>query len=105
MLKALQTDETADWKQRYKEPVIAWTQIAAQAPARGLAASNRSGVYQLYAWDVPTGELTQLTDMATGKSSGRLSPDGQYVYYLLDAQGNEIGHFVRVPFAGGAPED
>jgi dipeptidyl aminopeptidase/acylaminoacyl peptidase len=105
MLKALQTDEHADWKQRFQVPVISWTQIAAQAPDRGLAVSNRSGVYQLYAWDVPTGGLTQLTDLPTGKSSGRLSPDGRYIYYLLDAQGNEIGHYVRVPFAGGTPED
>lgn len=105
MLKARQTDEDAAWKQRFRVPVIAWTQLAAQAPHRGLAVSNRSGVYQLYAWDVPAGGLTQLTDLPTGKALGRLSPDGQYVYYLQDEQGNEIGHYVRIPFAGGPAED
>ena len=34
-----------------------------------------------------------------------LSADGKYIYYLQDDGGNEIGHFVRVPFAGGAKED
>ena len=46
------------------------------------------------------GALTQLTHRSTGKLSGILSPDGRYVYYLDDEQGNEIGHYVRVPFAG-----
>src|SRR5690349_805519 len=105
MLTAPQTDENAPWKQRFRVPVIAWTRLAAQVPGRGLAASNQSGVYQLYAWDVPSSGLTQLTDLPTGKAGGILSPDGQYVYYLLDEQGNELGHYVRVPFAGGPPVD
>ena len=36
---------------------------------------------------------------------GALSGDGRYVYYLDDKQGNEIGHFVRLPFEGGASQD
>jgi dipeptidyl aminopeptidase/acylaminoacyl peptidase len=70
-----------------------------------LAASNRSGVYQLYAWDVPTGDLRQVTDRPDGQLFGVISPDGRYVYYLDDQQGNEIGHYVRAPFEGGEPED
>jgi Tol biopolymer transport system component len=62
--------------------------------------STQSSVCQLYAWDVPTGELRQLTDRPEGVLFGGLSPDGCYVYYLEDRQGNEIGHFVRVPFEG-----
>lgn len=105
MLKELRVDDAASWKQRFRAPVILWTDLAKAAPTRGLAVSNKSGVYQLYAWDVPTGELTPLTDQPEGKLFGMLSPDGRYVYYLDDQQGNEIGHYVRVPFGGGEPQD
>ena len=105
MLKELRLDDAAPWKQRFRAPVILWTQLAKAAPTRGLAASNPSGVYQLYAWDVPTGELTQLTNRPEGQVFGVLSPDGRYVYYLHDQQGNEIGHYVRVPFEGGESQD
>src|SRR5918912_1235008 len=105
MANELRVDDAAPWKQRFRASVVAWTTIARNAPAAGLAVSNRSGVYQLYAWDVPTGDLTQLTDRPEGILFGILSPDARYVYYLDDRQGNEIGHFVRIPFAGGAPQD
>jgi dipeptidyl aminopeptidase/acylaminoacyl peptidase len=70
-----------------------------------MAVTNRSGKNQLFAWDVPTGELRQLTDRPAGIMYGLLSGDGRYVYYLDDAQGNEIGHFVRIPFENGEAQD
>ncbi len=100
-----QTDPNAPWKQRFRAPVVAWTQVAPLRRERGLAASNRSGLYQLYSWNVPTGELRQLTDRPEGIIMGSISPDGGHVYYFDDAGGNEIGHYVRVPFEGGEPED
>ncbi len=95
----------ARWRQRFNISEVMWTQMAKRNPTRGLAGSNRSGVLQLYAWDVPSGALRQLTDTPTGKMLGLLSPDGKYVYYLKDEGSNEIGHYVRVPFEGGAEED
>ncbi len=105
MRKELQIDDNAPWKQRFRAHVILWTELARAAPDRGLAASNQSGKYQLYAWDVPSGKLRQLTDRPTGIRFGWLAPDGRYVYYLDDKQGNEIGHYVRIPFEGGEPQD
>jgi len=105
MLEELEHDDGTLWKQRFRTPAILWTQVARTAPARGLVVSNRTGVYQLHAWDVPTGRPTALTDRAEGVLYGVLSPDGRHVYYLDDQQGNEIGHYVRVPYAGGEPED
>src|SRR5262249_21048723 len=84
MLREPQLDNSAPWKQRFRAPVIASTQIARLAPTRGLVVSNRSGVYQLYAWDVPSGELRQLTSRPEGVSSGVISQEGRYVYYLND---------------------
>jgi dipeptidyl aminopeptidase/acylaminoacyl peptidase len=105
MTAQLRVDDAAPWKRRYRAPAILWTQLARGAPTRGLTSTSRSGVYQLYAWDVPTAQLTQLTDRPEGVPFGQLSPDGRYVAFLDDAQGNEIGHYVRVPFEGGEPED
>ena len=67
---------------------------------------NKSGAYQYYAWDVSSGGMRQLTDRPEGAGFlACISPDGRYVYYLEDKQGNEIGHYVRVPFEGGKPQD
>jgi dipeptidyl aminopeptidase/acylaminoacyl peptidase len=96
---------TAPWKQRFRAWVVALASVASREPARGIVTANKSGVHQIYAWDVPTGNLRQLTFTEAGKIMASLSPDGRYVYYLHDEQGNEIGHAVRVPYEGGDPED
>jgi acetyl esterase/lipase len=95
----------APWKQRFRAPSILWTRLAKNAPVRGLAASNRSGIVQLYSWRLETGDLQQLTDRPEGVHFAFISPDGKYVYYHRDTHGNEIGHLVRIPFEGGQPED
>ncbi len=105
VLTELRLDDQALWKQRYRIPVIVWTEIAKSAPTRGLVVGNQTGKYQLYAWNVPSGELRQLTDRPEGVLSGYLAPDGRFIYYLEDEGGNEIGRFVRVPFEGGEPEN
>ena len=100
--------EMPAWQRRFRAPVVLWTQSAALAPERGMAVANPTGVHQLYAWDIATGNLRQLTNRLEGMLFGWISPDGRYVYYLDDALGNEIGHYVRVPFDGNiesAPED
>jgi pimeloyl-ACP methyl ester carboxylesterase len=98
-------DSSAAWKQRFRAAVIAWTQVARLAPTRGLVMSNRSGVYQLYTWDVPTGKLRRLTDRFEGLLYGVISPNGRHVYCFADTKGNEIGHYIRLPFEGGEAED
>ncbi len=105
MLKKLDLEENAIWKQRFRAPGIMWARIANLNPQRGLVCTDRDGILQLYAWDVATGDLHQLTDQPAGVISGLISADGEYVYYLRDDGGNEIGHYVRVPFAGGPQED
>lgn len=105
MIKPLDLLDNAPWKQRYRATAIFTTQLAKANPTRGLVIGNQSGKWQLYAWDVPSGQLHQITDASTGQMSGVLSSDGRYIYYLQDKDGNEIGHYVRVPFEGGTPED
>ena len=105
MAKELDLKQNAIWKQRYRVPSIAWAVTANLDASRGLACSNRDGIFQLYAWDVDSGSLRQLTQRPAGVLGGMLSADGQHVYYMQDDGGNEIGHFVRIPFGGGDPED
>jgi dienelactone hydrolase len=105
MLKPLRLDDNAPWKQRFRATIIASAQIARANPTRGLVTSTATGHYQLYAWDVPSNNLRQLTFRPQGTALGMISPDGRYVYYLEDKGGNEIGHFVRMNFEDGEMQD
>jgi dipeptidyl aminopeptidase/acylaminoacyl peptidase len=104
-MKPLDLSEHAIWKERFRVHSIIWARLAKGNPARGIVCSNQTGVMQLYAWEVGTGKLTQITDTPTGKLFGVVGAKGDYIYYLDDKGGNEVGHWVRVPFEGGAPED
>jgi dipeptidyl aminopeptidase/acylaminoacyl peptidase len=104
-MKSLDLSPNAPWKQRFRLPIIAATSLARTYPSRGLVVTNRSGVYQLHAWKTDTGELNQVTHSPTGTVFGGIAPNGRYIYYLKDEGGAELGHFVRVPFEGGEPED
>ena len=97
-MKPLNLSNDAPWKKRFRAPTVQYTMVAHQNPNRGLAVSNQSGVYQLYAWEIETGTLRQITDKPAGVVYGGISPDGEYIVYHDDEQGNEIGHYVRVPF-------
>jgi dienelactone hydrolase len=105
MLKPLRVDDNAPWKQRYRAKEISVAQIARANPARGIVTHNESGHYQLYAWNVASNNLRPLTSRPGGAMFGMISPDGRFIYYLKDNGGNEIGHFVRVPFEGDEPKD
>ena len=105
MLNPLDLGADAPWKKRFRAPALAWSARATLNPGRGLVASNKDGVYQLYAWDTETDALRQLTDEAAGVAHGAISADGERVYYLRDRGGDEIGHYVSLPFSGGAAQD
>ena len=96
-MNPLDLSDDAPWKARFRAPNMI-TQMASKNPNRGLVVSNKSGIYQLFAWDVPSGDLRQITDKPAGVTFGGISPDGEFIYYHNDEDGNEIGHFVRVPF-------
>ncbi len=95
----------APWKRRFRAPAIEWSRLAAQNPARGIAASNQDGLYQLYAWERAGNQLRQLTHEPAGVFHGAISADGEHVYYHRDQAGDEMGHYARLPFEGGPPED
>ena len=94
-----------NWKKRYLASQVRWAAVASHAPQRGLVSTNQHGSYQLYAWDIPTNGLRQITHDPTGVANGDISADGQWVYYHQDQGGNEIGHYMRLPWAGGPAEN
>ncbi len=105
MIRPLDLSATAPWKQRFKAPRFLLAYPARANPAHGIVIDNQVNSYQVYAWETATGALRLLTDRSAPTNRGWISPDGQYVYYLDDRSGNELGHLTRVPFEGGAPED
>jgi dipeptidyl aminopeptidase/acylaminoacyl peptidase len=97
LLKKPATAKDAPWKKRYSVPRVG-IEVARASPNRALIFSNKSGIYELYAFDLLSKNLRQVTNRPSGTIFGTISPDGKHIYYLDDTKGNETGHFVRVPF-------
>jgi dipeptidyl aminopeptidase/acylaminoacyl peptidase len=95
----------AAWEARFRAPRTFWVRTAPKRPERGIVCTNATGVYQLHRWAVgePLGD--PITTAPTGRTFGWISADGEWVYWLQDEAGNEHGHFVAAPWAGGEPID
>ncbi|MET9723650.1 S9 family peptidase [Streptomyces zaomyceticus] len=98
------TDPTPVWEQRFRAPRVSLPEWAEEAPDRSLFVSNATGTYELYAWDRSSGEQRQVTDRPNGTTDGTLSPDGAWIWWFADTDGDEFGVWVRQPFGGGADE-
>lgn len=94
-----------NWKQPFLWTSVYWNEVARQNTDKLLVVHNASGSHQLHSFDVKTGHAVQLTDEKGGKAFGSIASKGDWIFYLDDEHGNEIGHFVRVPFGGGMKED
>ncbi|MET8101666.1 prolyl oligopeptidase family serine peptidase [Streptomyces sp. NPDC005236] len=90
-----------DWEKRFRAPRVSLPDWAEDAPHRSLFVSNATGTYELYAWDRETGEQRQVTHRANGTTDGVLSPDGEWIWWFDDKDGDEFGVWRRRPF--GAP--
>lgn len=98
--------DSAPWRQRFKADYIFYSYIAPQMPDKGIILGKiKSPTIQLFAWDVATGKLRQLTDEAKGINYGWLTPSASHFLYLQDKDGSEFGHLVRFPYEGGEAEN
>ncbi|OII62711.1 S9 family peptidase [Streptomyces sp. CC53] len=93
-----------DWELRFRAPRVSLPDWAEDAPDRALFESNATGTYELYAWDRTTGEQRQATDRPNGTTEGTLSPDGEWIWWFADTDGDEFGVWMRQPFRGGPDE-
>ncbi|MDT0266972.1 prolyl oligopeptidase family serine peptidase [Streptomyces sp. DSM 44915] len=96
--------EVPDWELRFRAPRVSLPRWAREAPDRALFISNATGTFELYAWDRGTGQRRQATDRPNGTVSGRLSPDGEWIWWFDDTDGDEFGVWRRQPFHGGPDE-
>jgi dipeptidyl aminopeptidase/acylaminoacyl peptidase len=95
----------ATWEERYRAPRTGWVRIAARRPERGLICTNSSGVYQVHRWIVGEPPGKALTRSPVGRTNAWISPDGEWVVWHADEAGNEVGHFVAMPWSGGEAVD
>ncbi|MFD5696611.1 S9 family peptidase [Streptomyces lasiicapitis] len=94
-----------DWEKRFRAPRVSLPDWAEDAPHRSLFVSNATGTYELYAWDRTTGEQRQVTDRPNGTTDGLLSPDGQWIWWFDDKDGDEFGVWQRQPFDGSGTDE
>ncbi len=96
--------ETA-WKRRYRAGRTSFPLWARDDADHLLYLSNVGGRIEVYAWNRLIGTHRQVTDRPEGtgyRVASRLDPSGQHIWWFDDVKGNELGHYVREPFAGGA---
>uniref|UniRef100_UPI0040401608 prolyl oligopeptidase family serine peptidase n=1 Tax=Streptomyces sp. SJL17-4 TaxID=2967224 RepID=UPI0040401608 len=98
------TAQAPAWQRRFRAPRVSLPEWAEEAPDRSLFVSNATGTYELYAWDRASGKQRQVTDRPNGTTDGTLSPDGAWIWWFADTDGDEFGVWMRQPFAGGADE-
>ncbi|MEU9409551.1 prolyl oligopeptidase family serine peptidase [Streptomyces sp. NPDC048281] len=94
-----------DWEKRFRAPRVSLPDWAEDAPDRSLFVSNATGTYELYAWDRASGEQRQATNRPNGTTDGLLSPDGAWIWWFDDKDGDEFGVWRRQPFGGGADQE
>ncbi|WP_405733887.1 prolyl oligopeptidase family serine peptidase [Streptomyces sp. NBC_00028] len=93
-----------EWEKRFRAPRVSLPDWAEDAPDRSLFVSNATGTYELYAWDRATGAQRQVTDRPNGTTDGVLTPDGAWIWWFDDKDGDEFGVWRRQPFTGGPDE-
>ncbi|MGY0463013.1 S9 family peptidase [Kitasatospora sp. cg17-2] len=88
------------WEQRFRAARVSLPDWAEDAPDRALYVSNSSGTYEVYAWDRATDTHRRATDRPNGTTDAELSPDGEWIWWFDDSDGDEYGVWRRQPFAG-----
>ena len=89
------------WRTRFHAARVSVPDWARNAADANTYVSNASGVWEIYAWNRATGEHRQVTDRPNGTMHATTSPDGRWIWWFNDTDGDEFGSWVREPFAGG----
>lgn len=103
MLPAVPDSEPL-WQRRFRAPIVGFPTWSAHAPDRLVYPSSESGIYQLHAWDLATGQRRQITNEPVGLISGEITPDGEWIVWHRDTTGDESGVWMAAPFTGGEAE-
>ena len=90
------------WEQRFRAARVGLPEWAEDAPERSLFVSNATGTYEVYAWDRSSGVQRRATNRANGTTDATLTPDGEWIWWFDDTDGDEFGIWRRQPFGGPA---
>jgi acetyl esterase/lipase len=96
--------QEAGWRRRYRATLASLPVWAEDRPDRLLQVSNEEGRFELYSWDLRTGDRRRLTDRSEGTRAGAIEPGGRSVWWFDDDRGSEHGTWRSQPFEGGPPE-
>ncbi|MCW2600357.1 MAG: peptidase prolyl oligopeptidase active site domain protein [Frankiales bacterium] len=91
----------SDWEDRFRAPRVSLPEWAEDAPDRCVFSGNVTGTFELYAWDRSTGATQQATSRPNGTADGQVSPDGEWLWWFDDTNGDEFGTWNKQPFFGG----
>ena len=94
-------DTVPVWEQRYRAPKMSLPHWSRTAPDRTVFTSSVSGVWQVHAWDVASGERRQVSDHPVGVLDGVPTRDGAAVVFWQEDTGDETGRWLVQPFEGG----
>jgi acetyl esterase/lipase len=90
------------WRARFTAVRMSRPRWARDAPDRSIYTSTASGTTEVHAWDRATGAHRQVTDRPSGTGYADLPPDGEWIWWFADTDGDEFGHWVREPWTAGA---
>ncbi|MGF1432271.1 S9 family peptidase [Kitasatospora sp. LaBMicrA B282] len=93
------------WEQRFRAARVSLPDWADDAPERSLYVSNTGGTFEIYAWDRAAGTHRQVTDRPSGTTDSAITPDGAWIWWFDDTDGDEFGVWRRQPFAGGPDQE
>ncbi|MDD9205209.1 S9 family peptidase, partial [Georgenia sp. 10Sc9-8] len=89
------------WEQRLRARQVGLPEWAVDAPGRACVVATSHGVLQVHAWEVGSRRLVQATDRPQGTTTATISPDGRWLWWFDDTDGDEFGRWRRQPF--GSP--
>ena len=92
------------WERRFRAPTITLPHWSRHAPDRTVFESNESGIWQVHAWDVASGERRQVSSHPVGVMTGYAGLDGSEVVFWQEDTGDETGRWLIQPWEGGGDE-
>src|SRR3712207_3155014 len=96
--------EMPPWEARFRAPSITFPRWPRSAPDRAVYESTESGVWQVHAWNIATGDRRQVSNHPVGVVSGYPSVDGSEVVFWQEDTGDETGRWLAQAFEGGGDE-
>ncbi|MFD8236333.1 S9 family peptidase [Streptomyces sp. NPDC059696] len=104
MEKSRSAAQDESWERYFRAVQMTLPSWSRSAPDRSVFRSNAGGVHEWYAWDRDRDTMKQVTARPGGTVTAALSPDGEWIWWFADTDGDECGVWMRRPFDAGPDE-